>query len=189
MPQDAIKPWQYRSWIFIRDLNFRVKAQRVLDLYARAFEGVPLQADESQKPKLVDAPARPVAPASAAAAEPTTKNAVYEYDAASRLVGVTDPAGQTARYRYDAAGNRLGVDRFASSTLSVLSLVPVRAQAGAKAALSGTGFSSTPASNSVKFGTAEAPVTSATATRLVVTVPAGAANGKVSVTTGGATVQ
>ncbi|MET4921365.1 IPT/TIG domain-containing protein [Streptomyces sp. PSRA5] len=32
-------------------------------------------------------------------------------------------------------------------------------------------------------------VTSATATRLVVTVPAGAGNGKVSVTTGGATVQ
>lgn len=44
--QDAIKPWQYRSWIFIRDPNFRVKAHRVLDLYARTFEGVPFRGDE-----------------------------------------------------------------------------------------------------------------------------------------------
>ncbi|MFI6086071.1 RHS repeat-associated core domain-containing protein [Streptomyces sp. NPDC051217] len=147
--------------------------------------------ETSQAPPLVPpaAPVGPVAPASAKAAEPTTKNAVYAYDAASRLVGVTDPAGETARYRYDAAGNRLGVDRFASSTLSVLSLVPVRAQAGAKVTLSGTGFSTTPASNSVTFGTTAATVTSATATRLVVTIPAAAANDKVSVTKGGTTAQ
>ena len=44
--EDALKPWQYRSWIFIRDPDFRAKAQRVLDLYARTFEGVPLDPDE-----------------------------------------------------------------------------------------------------------------------------------------------
>jgi transposase len=44
--EDALKPWQYRSWIFIRDPDFRVKAQRVLDLYARTFGGVPLGKDE-----------------------------------------------------------------------------------------------------------------------------------------------
>jgi len=44
--QDALKPWQYRSWIFIRDPDFRTKAQRVLDLYARTFEGEPLGADD-----------------------------------------------------------------------------------------------------------------------------------------------
>ncbi|WP_324614197.1 helix-turn-helix domain-containing protein [Streptomyces sp. WM6373] len=44
--EDAVKPWQYRSWIFIRDPDFRAKAQRVLDLYARMFEGVPLGRDE-----------------------------------------------------------------------------------------------------------------------------------------------
>jgi transposase len=43
---DAIKPWQYRSWIFLRDPDFRVKAQRVLDLYARTFDGQPLGSDE-----------------------------------------------------------------------------------------------------------------------------------------------
>ncbi|WP_405608193.1 RHS repeat-associated core domain-containing protein [Streptomyces sp. NBC_01508] len=149
----------------------------------------PSSAPASPRPKQPERANGPVAPASSKAAEPTTKDAVYAYDAASRLVGVTDPAGETARYRYDAAGNRLGVDRFASSTLSVLSLVPARAQAGAKVTLSGTGFSTTPASNSVTFGTAAATVTSASATRLVVTVPAAAANGKVSVTTGGTTAQ
>ncbi|MGW2182859.1 RHS repeat domain-containing protein [Streptomyces sp. NPDC001732] len=71
------------------------------------------------------------------AAAPTISDAVYAYDAAGRLVGATDPGGETARYRYDEASNRLGADRFASSTLSVLSVV--RAVAGAKVTLSGTG--------------------------------------------------
>ncbi|WP_406346665.1 hypothetical protein [Streptomyces sp. NBC_00648] len=44
--QDVLKPWQYGSWIFIRDPDFRAKAQRVLDLYARTFEGVPLGEDQ-----------------------------------------------------------------------------------------------------------------------------------------------
>jgi transposase len=43
---DAIKPWQHRSWIFPRDPDFAFKAGRVLDLYARSFDGEPLGADE-----------------------------------------------------------------------------------------------------------------------------------------------
>ena len=43
---DALKPWQHRSWIFIRDPDFAVKAARVLDLYARIFDGEPLGEDE-----------------------------------------------------------------------------------------------------------------------------------------------
>lgn len=39
---DAIKPWQHRSWIFPRDPHFAIKAVRVLDLYARIWEGEPL---------------------------------------------------------------------------------------------------------------------------------------------------
>ncbi|MFE6522272.1 RHS repeat-associated core domain-containing protein [Streptomyces sp. NPDC057794] len=120
------------------------------------------------------------------AAEPTTNNAVYAYDAAGRLVGVTDPGGQTARYRYDKVGNRLGIDRYASSTLSVLSAVPVRAAPGAKVTLSGTGFSPTAAGNTVTIGGKVAAVTSSSVNRLVVTVPPDAVNGKVTVTTGDA---
>jgi RHS repeat-associated protein len=129
------------------------------------------------------------ATADAAAAEPTTDNAVYAYDAAGRLVGLTDPDGETARYRYDKAGNRLGVDRFASSTLSVLSVVPVRAVPGAKVTLSGTGFSATAANNTVTFGGKAAAVSSASSTRLIVTVPSAAVNGKVTVSTGGSTAE
>ncbi|WP_435260580.1 helix-turn-helix domain-containing protein [Streptomyces sp. 1222.5] len=44
--QEALKPWQYRSWIFIRDPDFRTKAARVMDLYARTFDGAPLGEDE-----------------------------------------------------------------------------------------------------------------------------------------------
>ena len=35
----SLKPWQQRSWIFPRDPAFQPKAGRVLDLYARRFEG------------------------------------------------------------------------------------------------------------------------------------------------------
>jgi len=37
--EDAIRPWNYRSWIFPRDRDFRAKAARVLDLYAGRCEG------------------------------------------------------------------------------------------------------------------------------------------------------
>ncbi len=43
---DALKPWQQRSWIFIRDPLFQEKAARVLDLYQRRFEGCRLRPDE-----------------------------------------------------------------------------------------------------------------------------------------------
>ncbi|MFZ3491865.1 IS630 family transposase [Streptomyces sp. 5.8] len=46
LKDDALKPWQHRSWIFIRDPSFRATAQRVLDLYARTFDSVPLGEDE-----------------------------------------------------------------------------------------------------------------------------------------------
>lgn len=43
---DALKPWQQRSWIFVRDPRFAEKAGRVLDLYQRRFQGRPLRPDE-----------------------------------------------------------------------------------------------------------------------------------------------
>jgi transposase len=39
LERDAIRPWRYRSWIFPRDPDFAVKAGRVLDLYARTWQG------------------------------------------------------------------------------------------------------------------------------------------------------
>jgi transposase len=43
---DAIRPWQHRSWIFPRDPGFETKAARVLDLYARTWDGESLGPDE-----------------------------------------------------------------------------------------------------------------------------------------------
>jgi hypothetical protein len=39
LSQDAIKPWQHRSWIFPRDPRFAEKAGRVLDLYQGRWQG------------------------------------------------------------------------------------------------------------------------------------------------------
>lgn len=46
LSEDAIRPWQYRSWIFPRDPHFAQKAGRILDLYQRVWKGQPLQANE-----------------------------------------------------------------------------------------------------------------------------------------------
>jgi transposase len=43
---DAIKPWQYRSWIAPRAPDFASKATVVLDLYARVWDGQPLGPDD-----------------------------------------------------------------------------------------------------------------------------------------------
>lgn len=44
--EDAIRPWQHRTWIFPRDPDFEFKAGRILDLYARRWEGKRLRWDE-----------------------------------------------------------------------------------------------------------------------------------------------
>ncbi len=46
LDQDAIRPWQYRSWIFPRDPQFEQKAGRVLDLYQGCWQDRPLDSDE-----------------------------------------------------------------------------------------------------------------------------------------------
>ncbi|MEV6986147.1 IS630 family transposase [Sphaerisporangium sp. NPDC051017] len=46
LAEDTLKPWQHQSWIFIRDPAFSVKAARVLELYARHWDGTALGDDE-----------------------------------------------------------------------------------------------------------------------------------------------
>ena len=43
---DAIKPWTHRTWLFPRDPSFEEKAGRVLDLYFRFFNAMPLGPDD-----------------------------------------------------------------------------------------------------------------------------------------------
>jgi hypothetical protein len=54
---DALQPWRHRSWIFPRDPQFAEKAGRVLDLYAKTWDGISLGSDEfvisaDEKPSL-----------------------------------------------------------------------------------------------------------------------------------------
>ena len=42
LDSDAIKPWQYKYWIFPRDPHFVEKAGPILDLYAGTWQGQPL---------------------------------------------------------------------------------------------------------------------------------------------------
>jgi hypothetical protein len=44
--EDAIRPWQHRSWIFPRDPQFELKASRVLDLYQGRWKGQALGSNE-----------------------------------------------------------------------------------------------------------------------------------------------
>jgi hypothetical protein len=39
LSEDAIRPWNYRSWIFPRDPQFKVKAGPILDLYEGRWQG------------------------------------------------------------------------------------------------------------------------------------------------------
>ena len=44
--EDAIRPWQHRSWIFPRDPQFALKAGQILDLYQKVWNGSQLKEDE-----------------------------------------------------------------------------------------------------------------------------------------------
>jgi transposase len=75
LSEDALKPWQFQSWIFITDPHFAAKAGKVLDLYSREWEGKPLgkndyviSADEktSIQARCRCHPSRPPAPSRAA---------------------------------------------------------------------------------------------------------------------------
>ncbi|MGV3526623.1 MAG: beta strand repeat-containing protein [Candidatus Sericytochromatia bacterium] len=58
------------------------------------------------------------------------------------------------------------------ATVSITDLAPTAGANGSSVVITGTGFSTTPANNIVKFGSTTATVTAATATSLTVTVPA-----------------
>jgi transposase len=46
LARDALKPWQHRSWISVRDPQFAARAARVLDLYAGIWDGRPLGSND-----------------------------------------------------------------------------------------------------------------------------------------------
>jgi len=119
----------------------------------------------------------------------SSSTVVYDYDALGRLVQ-TEMSSLSAvqAYAYDPAGN---ITSSVAAPITSLTLGGISAQqgaAGSQITIYGSGFSTTAASNAVTIGGTAATVVSATATRLVVSVPAGASTGNISITTGGTTV-
>ena len=106
---------------------------------------------------------------------------VYTYDELRRLTGVVAPGGETGVYTYDAVGNLLSIEQRSSSIVSIIEFRPKSASAGTQVTIHGTGFSETPGENTVMFNGVPAAVVSATATRIVTSVPSGAATGPITV--------
>lgn len=117
----------------------------------------------------------------------TQTRTVYLYDELGRLKAVLTPSGEAAIYNYDAAGNISSITRQLSTVLSILDFTPHKGTAGSSVTIYGTGFSSTPAQNIVLINGVAASVTAASATQLIVTVPASATSGHIAVTTAGGT--
>ncbi len=107
----------------------------------------------------------------------------YIYDELGRLAGLIDPSGNAAAYKYDAVGNLLSITRYSSTQVSIIQFTPTSGPVGKTVTISGTGFSSTPSQNTLRFNGTLAIITSATANQIVTSVPAGATTGPVSVIT------
>ena len=103
---------------------------------------------------------------------------------------MVDPSGNDAIYVYDAVGSVLQINRsmVTPGQLAIFDVNPISGMVGATATVRGQGFSTDASSDAVEFNGVAATVTSATTSTLVVTVPAGATTGPVSVTVGGVTV-
>ena len=94
-------------------------------------------------------------------------------------------AGNVVEYVYDAAGNITQIRRLSTIGLAIASLDPGSGPEGAAVTVFGSGFNSNPSSNLVKFNGVSATVTAAQSESLMVTVPAGATSGRVTVTVAG----
>ena len=125
---------------------------------------------------------------SATSAAITPANAItHVYDDLGRLEAVIDPsqANGLARYIYDGSGNLLQITRQSATVSTIVDFSPKTAKRSTQLTIYGAGFNATPGQNTVRFGGSggtQATVVSATATQLVVTVPAtGTINGSIFV--------
>jgi RHS repeat-associated protein len=109
----------------------------------------------------------------------------YLYEGADRLKLVDSPSEGAAVYSWDPDGNLTSVQRYAATSLNVLAATPSHAPPGARVDLTGTDFDTNPAHDSVQFNELTATILSVTPTDIVVTVPAGATSGTVTVTVDG----
>ena len=96
-------------------------------------------------------------------------------------------AGASAWYDYDAAGNITRITRVGAVSSGIIGFSPQRGKIGALVTIVGRGFAPTTAANHVSFNGEAATVVTATASRIVATVPTGAKAGPIEVRTSSAT--
>src|SRR5260370_545582 len=87
--QDAIRPWQHRSWLFPRDPNFAFKAGRILDLYHHHWDGKLLKDDEFV-----------ISPAENTSIQPTARNPSTQPCRSPRPDVFSIPPSATSLRRY-----------------------------------------------------------------------------------------
>ncbi len=115
----------------------------------------------------------------------------YFYDETGQLTRVVDSTGIVIEYVYDAVGNILQVNRSTLTNpggLSIFSFSPQQGGPLSTVTIQGQGFSTTAVNNVVRFNGVAASVISVATNSLLVTVPAGANSGPISVTVAGTTV-
>ena len=110
-------------------------------------------------------------------------DAQYYYDELGRLIQAVAGDGSSVQYSYDAVGNVTAVRYKSAAAIGISGFMPISGPVGTTVTIYGSGFSTTPSSNVVQFNGTSANVSSATATSLIVTVPAGATTGPITVGT------
>ena len=113
----------------------------------------------------------------------------YIYDDLNQLTKVIDSTGVVVQYVYDPVGNILQINRstLVPGALTIFNISPSQAPTGTNVTIQGQGFSVNSALDIVTIGGVAVTVVSATATTLVVVIPAGAMSGPIKVTVGGVT--
>ena len=127
LDRDAIKPWQYKYWIFPRDPQFVEKAGPILDLYAGTWQGQPLgpgdcvlSADEKTS---IQARARLHPPLPCEPGEPTRVEPEYRRCGAWQYLAAWDVRRGYVMGRCEA---KTGIAPFGRLVEQVLAVEPYR---------------------------------------------------------------
>ena len=96
-------------------------------------------------------------------------------------------ASNVVEITYDNAGNITQLKRQVAAGFAITSFAPTSGPVGTAVTIYGTGFSATPANNTVKFNGTTATVSASDAGSISTSVPSGATTGRITVTVGGST--
>ncbi len=118
----------------------------------------------------------------------TGNNLEYIYDDSGRLVAVKEQGILTKLYEYDLTGNLLSISSPPATAPAIIGFSPRSGLPGTTVIIRGINFGGAAGQNTVSFNGVAATVLLYSPTELVVTVPASATTGPISVTSPGGSV-